>query len=92
LSSLDHGRHTPGKHENALDRHWSLWSSFRQNRLGARENGKAINDIQEIRQLADYLPAEVPWEKAEWAVKQAATFVSVVKALPMVSGFGLERE
>ncbi len=45
--------------------------------LVLREIGKAINDIQEIRQFADDLPAEVPWEKAEWAVEQAAIFVSV---------------
>lgn len=52
--------------------------------LVAREIGKALNDVQEIRQLADYLPAEVPTEKAEWAVEQAQIFVSAVNALPSV--------
>jgi uncharacterized protein (UPF0332 family) len=52
--------------------------------LVAREVGKALNDVQEIRQLADYLPAEVPTEKAEWAVEQAHIFVSAVNALPSV--------
>ena len=52
--------------------------------LVAREVGKALNDVQEIRQLADYLPAEVPMEKAEWAVEQARAFVSAVNALPSV--------
>jgi len=52
--------------------------------LIAREVGKALNDVQEIRQLADYLPAEVPTEKAEWAVEQAHIFVNAVADLPSV--------
>lgn len=52
--------------------------------LVARDIGRALNDVQEIRQLADYLPAEVPADKAEWAVRQAQTFLDVVKGLPGV--------
>ena len=50
--------------------------------LISRETGKALNDVQEIRQLADYLPAQVPGDKAEWAVDQAHKFVEAVEALP----------
>ncbi len=52
--------------------------------LVAREIGKALNDVQEIRQLADYLPAEVPAEMAEWAVEQARIFMSVIEALSAI--------
>lgn len=38
--------------------------------------------MQEIRQLADYLPATVPEDKAKWAVDQARLFVDTVYALP----------
>jgi len=50
--------------------------------LVSREVGKSLNDVQEIRQLADYLPAQVPDEKAKWAVDRAHIFVDAVKALP----------
>ena len=51
----------------------------------ARDSGKAINDVQEIRQLADYLPADVSAEKAEWAVAQAGAFVRAINALPDIA-------
>jgi uncharacterized protein (UPF0332 family) len=50
--------------------------------LVAREIGKSLNDVQEIRQLADYLPAQVPEDRAKWAVDQAFKFVNAVAALP----------
>jgi len=53
--------------------------------LEARDTGKAINDAQEIRQLADYLPADVSDEKAEWAVLTAAAFVAEISALPAIA-------
>lgn len=50
--------------------------------LVSRAIGKSLNDVQEIRQLADYLPAQVPEDKARWAVEQARLFVGAVEALP----------
>ena len=52
--------------------------------LVTRAIGKSLNDVQEIRQLADYLPAQVPRDKAEWAVDQAGLFVATVAALSCV--------
>jgi uncharacterized protein (UPF0332 family) len=52
--------------------------------LISRQIGKSLNDVQEIRQLADYLPAKVAADKAEWAVEQASRFVEAVRALPTI--------
>ncbi len=54
--------------------------------LVSRAVGKAINDVQEIRLVADYLPQAVPRDKADWAVRQAATFIDCVMRLPAVAG------
>lgn len=79
---------TAGFAPEALKTHSSVIGQFSLHLvkpgLVAREIGRALNDVQEIRQLADYLPAEVPAEKAEWAVQQAHAFVAVVSALPLV--------
>ena len=52
--------------------------------LVSRQVGKSLNDVQEIRQLADYLPAEVPEDKAKWAVEQARLFLATVLTLPII--------
>jgi uncharacterized protein (UPF0332 family) len=57
---------------------------FVKSGLVPREIGKAINDVQEIRQIADYLPDQVPLEKAEWAVQQAEIFVTTVSMFPAI--------
>lgn len=57
---------------------------FVKSGLVSREIGKAINDVQEIRQIADYLPDEVPLERAEWAVQHAEIFITNILRFPAI--------
>lgn len=41
--------------------------------------GKALNQVERIRLLADYTGEEVAADKARWAVEQAGTFVGTVQ-------------
>ena len=41
--------------------------------------GKALNQVERIRLLADYTGEEVAADKARWAVAQAAAFVGTVQ-------------
>ncbi len=79
---------TVGHLPENLKTHGSVIGQFGQHMvktgLIARDIGKSLNDVQEIRQLADYLPAEVPMEKAEWAVHQARIFIDAVNTLASV--------
>jgi uncharacterized protein (UPF0332 family) len=47
--------------------------------LLAAEFGKAFNQVERIRLLADYTGEEVDAEKAHWAVQQAEAFVAAVQ-------------
>ena len=44
------------------------------------EQGRSINQVQRLRQIADYVGDPPSLEDAAWAVAQAETFVAVVRA------------
>jgi uncharacterized protein (UPF0332 family) len=41
--------------------------------------GRSLNRVQELQLTGDYLAAPVPTDKAEWAVREAETFVAAVR-------------
>jgi uncharacterized protein (UPF0332 family) len=47
--------------------------------LLSAELGRALNQVERIRLLADYTGEEVDAEMARWAVEQAMSFVEAVK-------------
>ncbi|MFZ5593776.1 MAG: HEPN domain-containing protein [Pseudomonadota bacterium] len=47
--------------------------------LLAADLGKALNQVERVRLLADYTGEEVDEEKARWAVEQAELFLESVK-------------
>ena len=65
--------------------HSGLIASFGQNLVQAdklpSEFGRALNRVQELRLIADYLAEPVPLDKATWAIEEADGFVAAVSAL-----------
>lgn len=47
----------------------------------SREFGRLLNEVEQVRLLADYTGDEVKPEQATWAVEQAAIFVSAVSVM-----------
>lgn len=47
--------------------------------LLAAEYGRSLNQVEQIRLLADYTGEEVDDERAGWAIKQAESFVDAMK-------------
>jgi uncharacterized protein (UPF0332 family) len=47
----------------------------------AVELGKALNRAAELRQAGDYTGAQLPEDKARWAVEKAAAFIDAVEQL-----------
>ena len=45
------------------------------------ELGRSLNRVQELRLTADYIPAPVPADKAEWAIGEAEAFVTAIRDL-----------
>jgi uncharacterized protein (UPF0332 family) len=48
-----------------------------------RDLGRALNEVQRLRQIADYLGDPPSLEDATWAVEQAGVFVAAMRALVM---------
>lgn len=44
------------------------------------ELGRALNEVEHIRRLADYTGEDISHEKAKWAVERAAAFVETIRA------------
>ena len=47
--------------------------------LVASELGRALNQVERIRLLADYTGEEITQDKAVWVVEQAAAFVEAMR-------------
>ncbi len=65
--------------------HTGLIGSFGQHLVKAghlpAEFGRSFNRVHELRLTADYLAAPVPSEKAQWAIKEATSFVTEISRL-----------
>lgn len=46
-----------------------------------RELGRALNQVEQVRLLADYTGDEIENEQAAWAVQQATLFIKAVRNL-----------
>lgn len=46
----------------------------------SRELGRTLNEVEQIRLLADYTGEDIDLEKASWAVEQAESFVEAMRA------------
>jgi uncharacterized protein (UPF0332 family) len=44
-----------------------------------RELGRSLNEVEQIRLLADYTGADIKPEQASWAVNQAEVFVAAIR-------------
>jgi uncharacterized protein (UPF0332 family) len=44
------------------------------------ELGRALNEVERIRRLADYTGEDIGYEKANWTVEQAEAFVAAMRA------------
>lgn len=49
-----------------------------------RELGRSLNEVEQVRLLADYTGDEITLEQASWAVKQAETFVAAIRKMLFV--------
>ncbi|TAK90087.1 MAG: HEPN domain-containing protein [Burkholderiaceae bacterium] len=70
---------------NATKTHRGLIAAFglhviQTNKL-PRELGRALNEVEQVRLLADYTGDAIKPEQAAWAVEQAVVFVAAVSAL-----------
>jgi uncharacterized protein (UPF0332 family) len=45
------------------------------------EHGRSLNQVQRLRQLADYTGEPISTEDAAWAVEQAEAFVATIKSI-----------
>ena len=76
--SADAGQSTPKTHNGLI-------ASFGQNLVKAgrlpAEFGRSLNRVQELRLTADYLAAPVSSDKAQWAIREAGSFVAAVAGL-----------
>ena len=52
-----------------------------------RDIGKLINDVHEIRLLADYSAENIPLDKAALAIEGANRFIDAVVSLPEMATF-----
>lgn len=48
-----------------------------------RQLGRSLNEVEQIRLLADYTGEDISLEKATWAVDQAESFVEAMRAVFM---------
>jgi uncharacterized protein (UPF0332 family) len=69
--------------------HSGLFTRFGQNlvlaNLLSSEPGRALNRVQELRLMADYLAEPVSLDKAQWAIQEPDRFVAAVSGLLLQS-------
>lgn len=70
--------------ETSIRTHRGLIGAFglhlvQKNRV-SRELGRILNEVEQIRLLADYTGEEIDLQKALWAVEQAESFVEAMRA------------
>lgn len=56
------------------------------------EFGRALNEVERMRRLADYTGDDISPERAAWAVKQAEAFVLAVQTAFMPDSPGVENK
>lgn len=76
-------RHQPGINPAETRTHNGLITAFGKHLiktgLMTPELGRVLNQVEQIRLLADYTGEEIEPDKAAWAVEQAAVFVETIQ-------------
>ncbi|HRX60674.1 MAG TPA: HEPN domain-containing protein [Candidatus Competibacter sp.] len=76
-------RHQPGINPAETRTHNGLITAFGKHLiktgLMTPELGRVLNQVEQIRLLADYTGEEIEPDKAAWAVEQASVFVETIQ-------------
>jgi uncharacterized protein (UPF0332 family) len=79
-------RHRAGLNPAETRTHSGLITAFGQHLIKtgiiAPELGRALNQVERIRRLADYIGEEIQPDRAAWVVEQAASFVDAIQNDP----------